>query len=163
MSANRIFGLDLLRAIAILMVIFGHGMQLVPDLGQLAKFLDTFFYLGVEFFFVLRGFLIGGILMKTISTSSTFSDIFPFWKRRWWRTLPNYYLFLFLNFLGFGLLKEGFRFDWSYLVFLQNFTTPNSGFFSVSWSLAVEEWFYLFVPLVYFFALRWTKSTTGGF
>lgn len=163
MIGKRIFGLDVLRSLAILLVVFGHGMQLIPAFGEVAKFADKFFYLGVEIFFVLSGFLIGGILIKTINHESNFSQVIIFWKRRWWRTLPNYYLFLLINLIGFGLLKPNFTFDWSYLLFAQNLIAPNAGFFSVSWSLAVEEWFYITSPLLYFVFLKITKDTAKSF
>ena len=71
-----------------------------------------------------------------------------FLKRRWWRTLPNYYLFLLI--LTVLALYQGSMSpprSWvPYLFFLQNFTTPPETFFNVSWSLAVEEWFYLLLP-----------------
>jgi peptidoglycan/LPS O-acetylase OafA/YrhL len=102
---------------------------------------------------VLSGFLIGGILLKEISQKNEFSlsQLVVFWKRRWFRTLPNYYLILLLNFL---FLKLHFinqyhnKPDWTFLVFLQNFNNTFYGFFSESWSLAIEEWFYIFTPLL---------------
>jgi peptidoglycan/LPS O-acetylase OafA/YrhL len=163
MTGKRVFGLDVFRTAAILLVVIGHGMQLLPAFNDIAKFADKFFYLGVEIFFVLSGFLIGGILIKTINHESNFAQIVIFWKRRWWRTLPNYYLFLVINVVGFGLLKPNFVFDWSYLVFAQNLIAPNAGFFSVSWSLAVEEWFYISSPLIYFAFLKITKNSAKSF
>ena len=106
----------------------------------------------------MSGFLIGTIFLKTFSDNSGLNDLVYFWKRRWWRTLPNYYLFILINFVGFSLLKDDFSFDWRYLVFLQNLTNTSEGFFSVSWSLAIEEWFYLTVPLIYLMAFRISKS-----
>lgn len=160
---NRIFGLDVFRSVAILLVVFAHGMQLLPDFAGLANFLSVFSYLGVELFFVLSGFLIGKILIKTLTPDSGFTDVMDFWRRRWWRTLPNYYLFLVINLIGFGLFKEGFEFDPGYAFFIQNLLAPNSGFFSVSWSLAVEEWFYLITPLVFLFCLKVTKNSVSAF
>ena len=54
---------------------------------------------GVELFFVLSGFLIGGILIKTFQKDNSFGikTISNFWIRRWFRTLPNYDLILILN------------------------------------------------------------------
>jgi peptidoglycan/LPS O-acetylase OafA/YrhL len=158
MVTSRIFGLDFLRFMAIMLVVIGHGLVLLPSFGGLYEFFRIFDFLGVEFFFVLSGFLIGTIFLKTFSESSGAKDLVYFWKRRWWRTLPNYYLFIVINLIGFSLLKDDFNFDWRYLFFLQNLTSPNEGFFSVSWSLTVEEWFYLSVPLVFLIAYRLTKS-----
>jgi peptidoglycan/LPS O-acetylase OafA/YrhL len=163
MAGKRVFGLDVFRSVAILLVVFSHGMQLVPYFSALAGFLNIFSYLGVELFFVLSGFLIGKILIETLTPVSSFENVIEFWKRRWWRTLPNYYLFLVINLIGFGLFKDGFQFDPSYIFFAQNLVSPNSGFFSVSWSLAVEEWFYLITPLVFFFCLKVTKNTVSAF
>lgn len=163
MIGKRIFGLDFFRSVAILLVVFSHGMQLLPDYSDVANFLSIFSYLGVELFFVLSGFLIGRILIKSLTPSSGMSDVMEFWKRRWWRTLPNYYLFLLINLIGFGLFKDNFQFDPSYAYFAQNLLTPNAGFFSVSWSLAVEEWFYLVTPLVFLISLKITRNATSAF
>ncbi|MHA7855256.1 acyltransferase family protein [Marinobacter shengliensis] len=158
MGTSRIFGLDFLRFIAIMLVVIGHGLVLVPSFRGISEFFRIFDFLGVEFFFVLSGFLIGTIFLKTFSGRSSPKDILYFWKRRWWRTLPNYYLFIVINFVGFSLLKDDFVFDWRYLFFLQNLTSPNEGFFSVSWSLTVEEWFYIAIPLIFLIFLRASKS-----
>jgi peptidoglycan/LPS O-acetylase OafA/YrhL len=160
MAASRIFGLDFLRFMAIMLVVVGHGLVLLPSFGGVYEFFRIFDFLGVEFFFVLSGFLIGTIFLKTFSDDSGFKDLMYFWKRRWWRTLPNYYLFILINFVGFSLLKEDFNFDWRYLFFLQNLTSPNEGFFSVSWSLTVEEWFYVTIPLIFLVSLRLSKNKT---
>ena len=55
-------------------------------------------FIGVEIFFVLSGFLIGGILLKQMFAGEldSASGLAVFWKRRWFRTLPIYYLFLIL-------------------------------------------------------------------
>lgn len=158
MRTSRIFGLDFLRFVAVMLVVIGHGLVLLPSFSGVHNFFRIFDFLGVEFFFVLSGFLIGTIFLKTFSGSSGIKDLMYFWKRRWWRTLPNYYLFIVINFVGFSLLKDDFNFDWRYLFFLQNLLTPNEGFFSVSWSLTVEEWFYISVPLVFLASLRLSKS-----
>ncbi len=98
LNHDRIFGFDILRACAIIFVVAVHGRFLVEG-----TFLYDFPYLifadGVDLFFVLSGFLIGTILLKEISTSKsfTFSQLTNFWKRRWFRTLPNYYLILLVN------------------------------------------------------------------
>jgi peptidoglycan/LPS O-acetylase OafA/YrhL len=137
----RNFGLDLARAVAIVLVVASHyGGNAVDSLGVL----------GVELFFVLSGFLIGGILLKTLESSSGLGlrQILGFWLRRWFRTLPNYYLFglvyLVLHIVdGYGVPKQ----LWKYALFLQNVGSPPE-FFVLSWSLAVEEWFYFIFPAV---------------
>jgi len=155
---NRVYGLDIYRAIAILLVVFVHGSFLLNN-----TVLEGFPYIkmidGVELFFVLSGFLIGGILLKEINRGEVFSvkQLGTFWKRRWFRTLPNYYLILLLNYI---VVRNGFiiedinQFSWKFIFFLQNFSSPFYGFFWESWSLAVEEWFYLLFPIVLIILLK---------
>ncbi len=110
---------------------------------------------GVELFFVLSGFLIGTIILKIYSENHSFtgSQMLDFWKRRWLRTLPNYYLVLFLNLalVSAGIINgNAHMFNWKFLFFLQNFNTYFTDFFWESWSLTVEEWFYIIFPVFIF-------------
>jgi peptidoglycan/LPS O-acetylase OafA/YrhL len=107
---------------------------------------------GVELFFVLSGFLIGTILIKTYEQTDVFnfSVIKNFWKKRWFRTLPNYYLFLAVYYF-FAFIKQKPLGDATYLFFLQNFPQGMSDFYDISWSLCIEEWFYLTLPLILLF------------
>ncbi len=146
----RVFGLDLLRAIAVLSVLYVHGYyQLlrssgVPSIGIL-KNID-----GVDLFFVLSGFLIGGIIIRKFERERiTLSTMLHFWKFRWFRTLPNYYLVLAITLpLTVWLRGDAMGFNVSYLFFLQNLAWAHPDFMSVAWSLAVEEWFYLLFPIM---------------
>ncbi|MFN8207522.1 MAG: acyltransferase [Bacteroidales bacterium] len=151
-ESNRVFGLDIIRAAAIILVVIGHGSFLLKN-----TWLEGFPYFrmidGVDLFFVLSGFLIGGILLKEINSEAHFGfkGLARFWKRRWLRTLPNYYLILLANYLiiYFGIIHEDIeQFNWKFLLFLQNFSKPFYDFFWESWSLTVEEWFYITSPLL---------------
>lgn len=149
---SRIFGLDIMRTIAILMVVVAHSItMLTPYMPKLA-FLSLGGFLGVEIFFVLSGFLIGYILIREINEHPFNLDaIIHFWTRRWFRTLPNYFLILFLNIGLFLVLGRTFHFSLlPYFLFIQNFKKPFHDFFLESWSLSVEEWFYLLVPITLF-------------
>ncbi|PWA06101.1 hypothetical protein DB895_04145 [Flavobacterium psychrotolerans] len=148
---DRIFGLDIFRAIAIILVVKEHGSFLlkntVLDSLPSIKMID-----GVDLFFVLSGYLIGSILLKEINSGEKFGirELIRFWRRRWLRTLPNYYLILFANYLiiYFGIIQEDIQqFNWKFFFFLQNFSSPFHGFFWESWSLTIEEWFYISVPI----------------
>ena len=75
-------------------------------------------------------------------------DLRRFWLRRWLRTLPNYYLFLILNLLLVRWLEGAWPGVWDYAVFAQNLAWPTQAFYQESWSLAVEEIFYLAAPLL---------------
>lgn len=149
---NRNFGLDLLRCIAVFAVLITHGFTAFIDHGQLRTatyYLATY---GVDLFFVLSGFLIGSIIIKINNRpeKTTFKLIINFWIRRWFRTLPNYYLFL-LVYLLFNL-RYGVYIPFSklplYILFLQNVFNEPPAFYVISWSLTIEEWFYLLFPIV---------------
>jgi peptidoglycan/LPS O-acetylase OafA/YrhL len=149
---KRIFGLDLLRFVAIISVLLLHSTSALFNENPVIEVVG---FLGVEFFFVLSGMLIGTIIIKTHVKEkvTTFSSIKVFWVRRWFRTLPNYYLMFIVYFILACISKNlpdiaGLRWV-SYLVFLQNATTPEmNNFFGVVWSLCIEEWFYLLFPLL---------------
>lgn len=90
LNPNRVYGLDILRALAILFVIVGHGRHLLPD--KLDIYHQVIVFDGVSIFFVLSGFLIGGILIKMLNNRKADKNLlFEFWSRRWFRTLPNYF------------------------------------------------------------------------
>lgn len=160
-ESRRIFGLDLLRAIAITQVVLLHGAHILDGTP-----LDGFPWIslidGVDIFFVLSGFLIGNILLLEINAIEKFGarDLWHFWCRRWLRTLPNYYLVLAANFVvvKYGIIVEYIEnFNWKFFLFLQNFSKPFMGFFWESWTLSVEEWFYLIAPLLLVLLLRILK------
>lgn len=140
--AERIFGLDLMRAISILMVFLSHSMRLNP--------LDHYFPfgwlgIGVEAFFVLSGFLIGRIILRTVlQPGISWEAVKVFWVNRWLRTLPAYLFALALYYCFYSDMRNIIF----YVFFAQNLLTPAQSFFPHSWSLAVEEWFYLTFPLV---------------
>jgi peptidoglycan/LPS O-acetylase OafA/YrhL len=156
---NRVFGLDLIRAFAILLVLFSHGFDpfLAPHFPKLRSLI---FMDGVDLFFVLSGFLIGTILLKQFNFNLEYRPkiIFSFWKRRWMRTLPNYYFILFIILLVPVIFpfvrgyKSAIQFNvyGSFLFFSQNLFYPQVNFFPEAWSLAVEEWFYLITPIILF-------------
>ncbi len=158
---NRIYGLDILRAVAILTVVVGHGMVLLKDVfPQVA---NVVLPNGVELFFVLSGFLIGQIIFKNVAagTFSTWQHLLRFWKFRWFRTLPNYYLILFVNVaLAYWHINNQNvqQFNWKFLFFVQNFAGPFRGFFPESWSLSVEEWFYILFPAALILTLAFAKK-----
>ncbi len=159
-NTKRIYGLDILRALAILFVVVGHGRYQLPS--ELQKLHQIIIFDGVSIFFVLSGFLIGGILIKLLDKNQPTKElIVNFWIRRWFRTLPNYFLILFLL-LGFSFISNDGVTIWSvkeYFVFAQNLFTEHPDFFPEAWSLSIEEWFYIITPicifsLLYFFKIK---------
>jgi peptidoglycan/LPS O-acetylase OafA/YrhL len=157
---KRVFGLDVLRTLAIAQVLLGHGMSIYLGEGSKSLFEGFYGFLGVELFFVLSGFLIGSIALAAFESAANTAVLRDFMSRRWLRTLPNYYLFLGVNVVMAAWLGGG-GFQPRYLVFLQNLFWPMPAFFGESWSLAVEELFYLFLPLWLLAARRWTVSPAG--
>lgn len=157
---SRIFGLDLLRFFAIMFVVVGHSKILLPE--KYKDIVDDFLLDGVSIFFVLSGFLIGGILIKQLEKQPASGKLLiNFWNRRWLRTLPAYILVLtFLVIYTYLLKPERLPSDWyKYYLFIQNFNVPQPPFFSESWSLSIEEWFYLLIPLALFSGLILFKTS----
>jgi peptidoglycan/LPS O-acetylase OafA/YrhL len=138
--------LDFLRALAVSLVLASHGSWFF-ERPEESAFANVTAVLGVEIFFVLSGFLVGGMLFEQFKSDAPWQTLLPnFWSRRWIRTLPNYYLFLGLNILIYR--HSGLPPLAPYFAFLQNFAKPIPAFFPESWSLAVEELFYFLFPLV---------------
>jgi peptidoglycan/LPS O-acetylase OafA/YrhL len=148
---TRVFGLDLLRAGAIGLVLVCHVMLMLRFCCRpLTGWSVMAGYFGVELFFVLSGFLIGGILIRDFSADANGGTLLRFWCRRWLRTLPLFYLFLAINLIiliSLGAPKPDW---WRHALFIQNFNGKAGPFFGEAWSLAVEEWFYLLAPLLIF-------------
>ncbi len=149
---KRIFGLDLMRAVAISLVLVGHCAWIFPaGVGALSQLFGFSAYIGVEIFFVLSGFLIGTILFNLFtSTAFGWDEIKLFLKRRWFRTLPNYYLILVVNIIIALVIGYETESLWRYFFFLQNFADPMLPFFTESWSLSIEEFSYIVLPLALF-------------
>jgi peptidoglycan/LPS O-acetylase OafA/YrhL len=141
--------LDSLRGIAIVLVLFFHGMAppINAQLSHLGKFLLVFSrygWAGVNLFFVLSGFLITGILLDSKAKPVYFR---PFYLRRALRILPALYTTL-------AILLIGGWINWRFLIlsalFLSN-CAPLIGIpmqYGPLWSLAVEEHFYLLWPFL---------------
>ncbi|MBC2843629.1 acyltransferase family protein [Winogradskyella flava] len=160
-DSTRLFGLDILRALAILFVIYQHAGNYLPIV--LKEKYNVFVFDGVSIFFVLSGFLIGRILIQLYSKPNfKTKDLLVFWNRRWLRTLPNYFLALCLLILLNFAFNPSFtiRSITKYLFFLQNFNSPHPSFFPESWSLSVEEWFYFIIPIGLLFLTKGLKLNT---
>ena len=147
---KRIFGLDLLRVISITLVLCSHTSWIYPpSSGLFSKVIDMCGFFGVELFFVMSGFLIGGIIFRQfLREDYSFKTTLTFLYRRLMRILPNYYLIILVNILiwlafGFSLAQV-----WKYFFFFQNFATPLLPFFPESWSLPIKEYGYVIAVLL---------------
>lgn len=142
LTSKRIPSLDGLRTISILLVIIGHLFQVfhVAVFAHLGN-------LGVRVFFVISGFLITGLLLKEIEKNSKI-NILKFYFRRTLRIFPPFYFYILVIFLAalFGFFEIAPK---SFLVasfYLSNYISTSTWLLGHSWSLAVEEQFYLFFP-----------------
>jgi peptidoglycan/LPS O-acetylase OafA/YrhL len=154
---KRAKALDVVRGVAILIVLIWHYLPRDPTAPPILIYPTQLFWSGVDLFFVLSGFLIGGILLRNKKSKHYFG---VFYIRRAARIIPLYILLL----IGFGLvlyfhppsIRETYKHHlpfWSYLTFTQNFyyaTFPNfiDPWVDVTWSLAVEEQFYIFLSIL---------------
>ena len=161
MEKPRLKSLDILRGVAILLVLVNHlEPRVSPAIGQLHGFTGFVFWhvkgfgwTGVDFFFVISGFLISGLLFAELDQSGRI-NWGRFWLRRGFKIWPSYFLLL----LVLGLTGVTGYVDprtpmtvaaslLPHVLFLQNYLpagNPNGP----TWSLAVEEHFYLFLPIL---------------
>jgi peptidoglycan/LPS O-acetylase OafA/YrhL len=163
------------RSAAILLVLASHcGDSFATWRGDQAPWwLSVSGFFGVELFFVLSGFLIGRLLIRAIAAKPTMRAWGVFMLRRWMRTLPLYFIWLaFLLALwpprfwepGHWALASDYLLRYATLT--QNLAWPmRDGWFGVSWSLTVEEWFYLGFSTALFGAVallgRWVGFWTA--
>lgn len=156
---KRIKELDGLRGIAILLVLLCHStFELHPSSPLLSRLLSIgrLSWSGVDLFFVLSGFLIGGILLDARKSTRYFKT---FYLRRAFRILPPYLGVLFLFLFRFvrpsagamGAFSQNQIPVFAYFTFTQNLWMARLGTFgagtlAATWSLAIEEQFYLTVP-----------------
>jgi peptidoglycan/LPS O-acetylase OafA/YrhL len=142
---KRVYSLDLLRALAISSVLLFHFD--FPRDQLFLRALAHYGWTGVDLFFVLSGFLIGGQLFARMQKHQAF-QLGNFYGRRFLRTLPCYFVMLGVYAIYSHHLGQGMQWLPAYFLFLQNFGLPPE--FTQSWSLCVEEHFYLLFPLIAF-------------
>lgn len=155
-SPQKFYGLDNLRAFAIIMVILFHYPRWFDHPAWFPEILK-FGWTGVDLFFVLSGFLIASQLFAQIIKDGTFS-MKEFYIKRFFRIIPIYYFVLALYFLFPVLSGEQLLPPlWKFLTFTHNiaftdFETHRA--FGVVWSLCVEEHFYLLLPVTLLLLLK---------
>jgi len=159
----RLPGLDMLRAVAIFLVLFSHGPT--PMTGEMPRPLSGFLlalnrggWIGVDLFFVLSGFLVSGLLIREHHKHGSIRPL-SFLVRRGWKLYPP--LAVFLAFvMAQSYVQRGY---WPTdrlivnLLWIQNYT---AGLMIHTWSLAVEEHAYFLIALTFGIA-AWIGSRTG--
>lgn len=150
MSDHRIHSLDFVRGGAALAVAIPHFFVELKFHTPLFEAISVY---AVEIFFVLSGFVLAPQLQLCYEQDR--GAIYGrFLVRRWMRTLPPYLIALTLFTLAFdGFFSHDFL---RYALFVQNFTGVNvvNDYFQISWSLSIEEWFYIAFPLMIAIASR---------
>jgi peptidoglycan/LPS O-acetylase OafA/YrhL len=149
-------GLDLLRLLAIVLVL-GRHMPSIPESWPAGvRFLFLMWrrggWVGVDLFFVLSGFLVSGLLFTEYRSTGRLG-IGRFYMRRGWKIYPPFFVLIaasVLMDLREGLPIRSVRLA-SELFFLQSYLP---GLWNHTWSLAVEEHFYLLLPLALALMLR---------
>ncbi|MDI9237906.1 acyltransferase [Lysobacter sp. LF1] len=152
---QRLPGLDLLRAIAVVWVMLFHSF-LVGGLGPDFKWLERYGWMGVDIFFVLSGFLIGRQVLTPLAHGKTLSFA-DFYARRAYRILPAFVVVLAI-YVFFPALREaeGLAPWWQFATFTLNLVVDYTHLpaFSHAWSLCVEEHFYLLFPTLALLLMR---------
>ncbi len=148
--------LDILRAIAVIVVVNCHIATSFGTYAGMPQHSGGWLHVlqlgghGVDLFFVLSGWLLGSILAQEYLDKNSI-NVKRFLLRRWLRTLPAYYAVLAMLLSQQVVSGNGIR--WEYFIFLQNYL-DDIPFFSVSWSLCVEEHFYLIIGPLLLFVLK---------
>jgi len=169
---NHLRPLDSWRSLAMIWIVLQHSLLVAfgDDSSNAPaaiaashnSFYRFFFHahFGVDVFYVLSGFLISRILMRELKTTATI-HFSRFYLRRIFRMLPIYYaIMLFVILLiHFNLIHYPHDFSWAWANFLQinNFVPRRLQFMSWTWSLAIEEQFYLIIPVYLYWAYRSEK------
>lgn len=145
-------GLDLLRALAIILVVFYHaGLFGFP----LPHELQRFGWIGVDLFFVLSGYLIAGQLIGPLARGQALNLSRFFWRRSL-RILPAYLVVLAVYFFLPALREYPTTPPaWKFLAFVQNLGLHGGTAFSHAWSLCIEGQFYLLLPFLLLCLARW--------
>ena len=145
-------GLDLLRALAIIVVVIYHAALFG---FKLPGRVDRFGWIGVDLFFVLSGYLIGGQLLAPIARDQRM-NLGRFFARRALRIMPAYFVVLAIYFLlpSSREYSEMSQPLWKFVLSIQNIALHGGTAFSHAWSLAVEDQFYLALPFLLLFLYR---------
>jgi len=146
---EKLYGLDHLRTLAILLVFLFHYGRIFPH-PEWTNTISKFGWTGVDLFFVLSGYLIASQLFAHIVQQGTV-PLKAFFLKRFFRIVPAYLFVVALYFcFPFVHEREALAPLWKYLTFTQNLglDLQTQGTFSHAWSLCIEEQFYLVLPLV---------------
>lgn len=160
-SGTRLPSLDLLRLLAVVLVL-GRHMSSPPESWPAIVRLPLLLWIqggwvGVDLFFVLSGFLVSGLLFNEYKSCGSLG-VGRFYMRRGWKIYPPFFVLLAIS-IAVAVPR------WqtipiapivSELFFLQSYMP---GLWGHTWSLAVEEHFYVLLPLTLVSILRWNRGS----
>lgn len=158
---GRRLGLDIMRAVAVLCVVAAHVVPLLfrewATTRDVFRWFVYFGGLGVDIFFALSGYLIGGIVLRIAESFADFTHVKRFWQRRWLRTLPAAYVSAAVVWL---VAPPTHLLDYVRSLLFVGAVHPYfiSQELTFWWSLATEEMFYLLLPLALWFVLNTTAT-----
>lgn len=161
----RLAKLDILRGVAILLVIGRHNLVIPDQLPDFIRFPLLVWrwigWCGVDLFFVLSGFLISGLLFKEYEIHGRIRPVY-FLIRRGFKVYPNFYLMILVSAVVAYLYSFPAVFDsrqfLGEVLFIQNYY---DSYWRHTWSLAIEEHFYILLVLLLASSAR--KGTTEPF
>nr|WP_255441680.1 MULTISPECIES: acyltransferase family protein [unclassified Synechococcus] len=147
-GSSWIEGLELARSAATFLVLWVHGIDLLPEAWR--PYCNPVVlrpgWWGVRIFFAMSGYLIGREVLRVILRHSRRGSV-TFLLRRWLRTVPTYWMVLAaLAALQPG--RWGGEVVWRNALFLQSLTSVEPSLLEVGWSLVIEEWSYLILGVV---------------
>jgi peptidoglycan/LPS O-acetylase OafA/YrhL len=146
--------LDILRCVAVVTVILHHSGD--------SKFFTRVGWVGVDLFFVLSGFLISGLLFSEYKRRHAIS-LRRFFIRRGLKIYPAFYTFLFVTGVAAELVFHSHSMIARYLhdiFFIMNY---EHGVWDHTWTLAVEEHFYIFLAIFLFILGRFSSDRANPF
>lgn len=168
---TRLYYLDVLRGTAVILVLGHHttaSIHLHPVLDAISKAVHDMGYLGVDLFFVLSGFLIGGLLFKELDKTGTIR-VRRFLVRRALKIWPAYLVCLVASCIAYAmgteLADDPNRYwkvahdMWPAAFHVQNYASSTSRLIHF-WSLGVEEHFYLLLPITLLILCRTATSSS---
>ncbi len=149
-------GLDLLRALAIVFVVIYHAALFG---FKLPGRIDRFGWIGVDLFFVLSGYLIGGQLLAPLAREESIK-LGRFFSRRALRIMPAYFVVLAVYFClpSWREYPDMAQPLWKFVFSVQNIALHGGTAFSHAWSLAIEDQFYLALPLILILISCWPRA-----
>ncbi|WP_207422789.1 acyltransferase family protein [Desertivirga brevis] len=133
---KRSLGLDLLRGLAVILVLFRHF--------EISSFLTKIGWMGVDLFFVLSGFLVSGLLFRELSNTGKI-NISRFLVRRGLKIYPSFYFFLIVSTFLIPFNSDNQSKYLHEVLFLQSYLPR---IWDHTWSLSVEEHFYLLLIII---------------